>query len=72
MLLFDGLLPKLADFGLAVIAGGSTLHTLRAAAGTITHTAPEQLDVVFSFASAVALLVSAHVYAHVCTQVSAC
>ena len=53
VLLFDGLVPKLADFGLAVTVGGSTLSTMRAGAGTITHIAPEQLDEVFTQASEV-------------------
>ena len=55
VLVFDGaaggLVPKLTDFGLAVVAAGSTLGTKRAAAGTTAYKAPEQFDDEFSAAS---------------------
>ena len=56
VLLFDGLTPKLTDFGLAVFAGGSTLGSMRsmaAGAGTVAYKAPEQFDDEFSAASEV-------------------
>ena len=57
VLLFDGLVPKLADFGLSTGAGGSTSATQstvrHAGAGTIAYKAPEAWDGVYGKANEV-------------------